>query len=275
MTNYKIHALCEIFPQMSEEEFRDLVADIQAHGQLDPIWVYDNVVLDGKNRLAACEGLGIEPVVREWQPKPGPQEPQIAAFILSKNIYRRNLNVSQRAMITAELVTTSGKGRPAENTAVAVISQSDAAQAAGVSVDAVQHANAVLKKGSTTLIDAVRTGKVTGSDAAKIIYLPKPKQTRAVKAVASGAAKTVAAAVGRPRPMKSTPNGKPRGTVVDEPFGKLVRGLDVWSKLRKCQNGRRHKACLNHLDVFWKEWKAWEKEIADELGDMPHSKSPF
>jgi len=51
----KTHPAAEMFPMMTDIELRELAADIQKNGLLEPVVLYHGVVLDGRNRLAACK----------------------------------------------------------------------------------------------------------------------------------------------------------------------------------------------------------------------------
>lgn len=65
---YYIHPAARIFPLMTAEEFAGLKSDIQSHGLHEPI-LRDatGAVIDGRNRLKACEELGIEPTFRTFE----------------------------------------------------------------------------------------------------------------------------------------------------------------------------------------------------------------
>jgi hypothetical protein len=78
-----------------------LVEDIRENGLREPIIVHEGKVLHGRHRLRACQELGVEPIVREWDGECGTPE----AFVASKNLLRRHLTESQRGMIAAELAT--------------------------------------------------------------------------------------------------------------------------------------------------------------------------
>jgi hypothetical protein len=54
----KFHPVAAIFPMMEKIEFEILKADIQKHGQLEPIWTHDGKIIDGRNRYLACQGIG-------------------------------------------------------------------------------------------------------------------------------------------------------------------------------------------------------------------------
>lgn len=102
------------YPMLGEEALTELAADIQVNGQRDPITVNkDGVLLDGRNRLAACKKLGIEPLVAVYE---GDDE---GAFVRSSN-ERRHQPTGSRAMSTALSLVKDGKrknGRWAYGTA--------------------------------------------------------------------------------------------------------------------------------------------------------------
>jgi N6-adenosine-specific RNA methylase IME4 len=60
MTDLTFHPLSEIFPLIDGAEFAALVADIKAHGLHEPVVVYENKILDGRNRFRACQAAGME-----------------------------------------------------------------------------------------------------------------------------------------------------------------------------------------------------------------------
>jgi hypothetical protein len=81
-----------LFPMLTDEEIDQLAEDIKANGQLHPIIVDGDTLIDGRNRLEACRRAGVEPTYEQL----GDRDP--VTLILSVNINRRHLTVGQRAI---------------------------------------------------------------------------------------------------------------------------------------------------------------------------------
>lgn len=88
----KAHPAADAFPMMDATRLAELRADIQANGQREPVTICDGMILDGRNRYEACDGLGIEPVTRDFVGDPW-------AFAWSMNGARRDLDATVRALI--------------------------------------------------------------------------------------------------------------------------------------------------------------------------------
>src|SRR6266581_493235 len=52
---YSFHPLAEVFPLLEGHEFQALMDDIAAHGVREAVWLYDEQILDGRNRYRACD----------------------------------------------------------------------------------------------------------------------------------------------------------------------------------------------------------------------------
>lgn len=95
--NGQVHPAAALFPMMAADELADLAQDIKANGLLQPIVLdTDGMVIDGRNRLAACAAAGVEP---RYTTLNG-HDP--AAYILGANVLRRHLTQGQRAMVVAK-----------------------------------------------------------------------------------------------------------------------------------------------------------------------------
>jgi ParB-like chromosome segregation protein Spo0J len=91
---------------MSDEELAELVEDIKERGQLQPI-ILDGQgrILDGRNRWAACQIAGTEPVTEVY----GGDDPD--GYALAVNIARRELRPSQKHMIREMARRVTGKSK--------------------------------------------------------------------------------------------------------------------------------------------------------------------
>ena len=94
------HPAANLFPMLTGAEYEALRDDIEANGQLEPIWLHpDGRILDGRNRYCACCDLGIAPRYRQWDGQGSAVE-----FVVSLNLHRRHLTAGQRAMVAADML---------------------------------------------------------------------------------------------------------------------------------------------------------------------------
>ena len=104
----EFHPLADTFPMMvrAGAEFRGLVQSIKGSGLWEAITMHEGMVLDGRNRLLACEEAGVEPRFEVFDDS----EMTALEFVLAKNLYRRHLTEGQKAMKAEEMVTTKHGG---------------------------------------------------------------------------------------------------------------------------------------------------------------------
>lgn len=99
----KIHESADVFPMLPKDELEELAADIKANGLIHPLVVKDDILIDGRNRRAACEIAGVVPEVVELNG----QDPD--AYIISSNINRRHMTKGQKAMAVAMIYPEAQK----------------------------------------------------------------------------------------------------------------------------------------------------------------------
>jgi hypothetical protein len=174
----KVHPAAEIFPMMQEDELRRLADDIQKNRQYEPITVKDGQILDGRNRAAACDMLGVVVDEKEWDGVAG----QEFEFVFSKNINRRHLNESQRALAAALAAPmVKGKGIHLGGGTVVNLPPARRKKTAemlgalfGVSEKTVRYAIAI--SDSPVLRDAVQSGRFKVSAVSHLAKLSPAEQ---------------------------------------------------------------------------------------------------
>jgi hypothetical protein len=98
----KIHPYANLFPMCSDDEVQQLADDIAKNGLRQPIVTdADEMILDGRNRSAACAIAGVKPI---YEPFVGNDAAKLA-FVVSVNVHRRHLTTQQRAEIAAKIAT--------------------------------------------------------------------------------------------------------------------------------------------------------------------------
>ena len=94
LTDYEFHPAADEFPMMDKERLDELIKDISINGQREPICLYQGKILDGRNRMLACQALGIAPKTRTL-----PEDIDPWSYVWSLNGERRDLTAAQRYLI--------------------------------------------------------------------------------------------------------------------------------------------------------------------------------
>ena len=181
----QVHPVANVFPMMSDAEIDDLARDILENGQREPVWMYQGQVIDGRNRIAACERIGRLPNTREFVGA----DDELLPFVISLNLKRRHLSESQRAMVAANIATLPRGAN--QHASIEAPTQQQAADMLNVSRAAVQRAAKVREDAAPELVQAVHAGRVSVSAAADVAELPKQEQA---EVVARGEAEILAVA---------------------------------------------------------------------------------
>ena len=198
------HPFAEIFPLIEGADFDELVQDIQLHGLREPIVLLNGQILDGRNRYRACVAAGLlradtVPGIAHlkyfrWHVPAGHEAPphdDLIAFVISKNLRRRQLDESQRGLVAARLATMR-QGARTDLAPIGAMSDSQAARALKVSERTVERGKKVIREGASELQLAVESGELRISTAAMLARLPKDEQVRLLREAAPHAAKAAA-----------------------------------------------------------------------------------
>lgn len=142
---------------MTEDQYTLLRDDIKEHGQCEDIVVWKGLLIDGRNRLRACEELGVEPQIAELMEEADP-----VAYVISHNLHRRHLTAAQRAMIATKLAALRhGDVKSQTDDSTIVLSQSEAANKLSVSVGSVKRARKVQAEAKPEVVAAVEAGEMS------------------------------------------------------------------------------------------------------------------
>lgn len=95
ITTYETDELANLVPLASDSELKALQIDIKTNGQKEPIILWNNKIVDGRNRQLACQKLGIELEVTHLDDSLSYNE--VAKIVKSMNT-RRNLTETQKIM---------------------------------------------------------------------------------------------------------------------------------------------------------------------------------
>jgi hypothetical protein len=261
----EFHELANLFPMMTEEVVNDLVDDMLEHGQRHPIWRFEGMILDGRNRYNACLLKGIEPHFEEFRGA------DALAFVMSLNLHRRHLDESQRAMVAKKIATLLDGQRQVGKFAD-VPTQAEAAALVNVSERLVRSAGFVIDNGVPDLLEAVNLGNVSVSAAAEFAKQPKEDQAKqiaeaptpadAVKASKLAAMKAAADRAGQAAIRRQKIDEPDEPEYEDTPAGRRRKARDA---------KERKKSADDFFESLAATGKLSDDEIADyrESGIMP------
>jgi hypothetical protein len=181
------HPLADIFPLIEGDELDQLVSSIrESHGPREPIILYEDKILDGRNRARACEALGIEPSYRLLRQCDG--DP--LTFVVDKNLHRRHLDDRQRASVAAKIANL-GHGGDRSKLPIGNLSVEKSATIMNVAPRQVRRAQVVHRLGIPEVRNALDRGEIAVSAAEEIAQLPANVQPEAITKVLPKGARAI------------------------------------------------------------------------------------
>lgn len=188
------HPAAELFPMLDEASLEELTEDIRQNGLLNPIVLHEGRVLDGRNRLLACERAGVSVQTVPWiDPGCGP-----TAWVISQNLHRRHLTASQRAVVALDALplfeaearkrqaaagASAAPGRPAKKDTEEIPevsegeSREQAASQFGVNPHYISDAKKIAEE-APDLLGSIREGSLTITQAQRQIKERKRESRR-------------------------------------------------------------------------------------------------
>ncbi len=278
---FEIHPAAALFPLLEGPELEALKEDILRNGQMKPIELWENQVLDGRNRLLACELAGVAPKVQHIDRLAGTCP---IAHVLSANLHRRHLNPSQLAMVGArarKLFDEEARKRRVHH-AISVPenfpeARGDARDLAGIAVGvsgrSIDAATSVLKSGAPELVAACDRGELSVSRAAKLAVLPREAQQEVLRTGVKSGRRLLP--VPAPRPVFPQPDlggFKDILARADRLRGDLERQLESLRKaLVDFPRLAFAVACANRLDALSSMFAELAQELRSGSESQPRS----
>jgi hypothetical protein len=146
-----------------QRTLRSLAEDIKKNGLEEPIVLFEDKILDGRNRHKACNLAGVDPNFTEFTG----DDP--VKFVISHNLHRRHLSESQRAIVADLLSKESAwggdhKSDQSRNSHFDLLSQQESADLMHVNRELVIQARAVREAAESDpefqeLYDQVKSGE--------------------------------------------------------------------------------------------------------------------
>lgn len=171
------HPAAELFQLLAGDEYGAFKKDIADNGLVEPIWLCDGKILDGRNRYRACTELGIEPRFREYSGD------SPTAFAWSVNGARRHSTTSQLHAVAVNMLPALQA--EARHRQLANLKHGDetpvpteplergeavkiAAQQVGVGTTQIYKAKRV-KESDPEVFAKIESGEITTEEAARIV----------------------------------------------------------------------------------------------------------
>lgn len=170
------HRFALLFPRLTASAQAALTESIRLKGVHDEITVFDGQTADGISRCLSAIELGLR---AEQVPKDEFEgdEAALLQLVIDKNLSRRHLNESQRAMVGARMATMR-QGARTDLAQICAMSQQQAACRMNVSRRLVQDAVKVIKDGVPALQAAVDDGILTVTAAVTVLSRRRTSSAR-------------------------------------------------------------------------------------------------
>lgn len=195
MTEYEFHDTANAFPYITGDAYETLKEDIRINGILEPIHLFEDKIIDGRNRYRIAQELGLESVPTVLYEGDNP-----VGFVQSMNLHRRQLTPSQKAAAAAFLADFK-QGRHSDEEEYET--QGSIAKKLGISRRMVVEATSLKKNADPQLIERVKVGDISLHTATALARL-NPNDQRSIAKESSDRVNEVA------KKIKSMTKGKGR-----------------------------------------------------------------
>ncbi len=252
-TKHLSHPFANLFPLLEGEDLQRLADDIRENGLHHPIVLYQEKILDGRNRYRACEIAGVELDARDFSEFNGTDD-EALALVISLNVTRRHLTTVVRATVAAQLFDHE-KVKAAERRKAGVrLNLAEGGKAVevagsrvGVAAENVRLAVKVRRK-APDVFDAMAAGQIRSMpEAVKLSRLPDGQRTEILDMVIKEEMRADQALQAYRKRLATSElkirKNKPRR--VEHPAYKLVYGQHVMDSLKELSDKSVHVVCTS------------------------------
>jgi hypothetical protein len=106
--DFDAHPLAATFPMIEGTALEELKADIRNHGILEPIRIFQGMILDGRNRYFAGKAVGHEFTAKDFKDWNGTLA-EAEAWVISTNFHRRQLTNAQKQEVIQKMISKNPK----------------------------------------------------------------------------------------------------------------------------------------------------------------------
>lgn len=166
-----------LIPPLTNEEYRQLEANIKAEGIREPIIIWGNTIIDGHNRyeIAINHNIAYKTIEKHFN-----NRKDVVEWMILNQFGRRNLSAYQRSILALKLkpmfeekakenLSLAGKSyspkegfQKSEKVATVVNSTKELAKVAGVSHDTIAKVQKIEQKAPEAVKEKIRTGDSIG-----------------------------------------------------------------------------------------------------------------
>jgi len=186
--NHDTHELADTLPLMDAGALAGLIEDIKANGQRRPIVIVNDPttpfacqILDGRNRYLACVKLKIEPRLKVYDGPDGIDD--LARYVISENLARRDLTDDQRAIIARRLdkIVSKASKRPRNQPALTGVDMVTRDELVSLEEDGIQEVRDAAVNGVVSLDTAYEISKLEPEQQEKALARIKEIQAKPVE----------------------------------------------------------------------------------------------
>lgn len=173
-----------LIPPLTQEEFQQLEENILREGILEPLTIWNGVLIDGHNRYSIAKKHGLEFLTREVE---FDSENDAEIWIIKNQFGRRNLSLYDRSLLALRLkpvIAEKAKanqraagGAVPQKSAKAVDTREELAKIAGVSHNTIHRVETIEASGNDKIKEKVRSGEMSINEG-YLAITPKPKTPR-------------------------------------------------------------------------------------------------